>query len=202
MENETIKRGDIVFINFGEAKDDERTSIQKGVRPAIIIQNNLGNKFSGTTIVIPLTSRMSKHNIPTHVLIEKSNYNGLKCNSIALCEQIMTVDKKRLQQKIGILSELDIKRVTKGLKNSITNVLLEEDNKNEWEINRQKTISNVRLLDRFVTLWLSKGGKLLDISKEISELKMHVQELKSVYNTDYGELNYVKLLKENNIMVM
>ena len=202
MENETIKRGDIYFIDFGDIKTNEKTSIQKGVRPAVITQNNKGNKFSGTTIVIPLTSRMSKHNIPTHVLIEKTNNNGLKCNSIALCEQIITIDKKRLQQKIGTLSELDMKRVTKGLKNSITNVLLEEDNKNEWEINRQKTISNVRLLDRFVTLWLSKGGKLLDISKEISELKMHVQELKSVYDTDYGELSYVKLLKENNIMVM
>ena len=108
-----IKRGDIYFINLGQGYGSE----QGGRRPCVVIQNNTGNKFSPTVIVAIITSKMSKRKLPTHVNIDTSC--GLKVESCILLEQIQVIDKKRLNNRVGSLSDEDIKRVDKALKISL-----------------------------------------------------------------------------------
>lgn len=74
---------------------------QAGNRPVVIIQNNVGNKFSPTTIVAPLTSKQKKNSLPTHFLIRANSENGLRTDSVALLEQIRTISKDALTGKIG-----------------------------------------------------------------------------------------------------
>ena len=95
-----IQRGEIYLAMLSPVVGSE----QGGVRPVLVIQNNVGNKFSPTVIVAAITSRMDKHNLPTHVLIEQSRY-GLQKDSMILLEQVRTIDKKRLREKIGKLDD-------------------------------------------------------------------------------------------------
>lgn len=78
-------------------------SEQGGVRPVIIIQNDIGNKYSPTVIVLPITSELKKINMPTHAIIHKSYETGLNVDSMVLAEQIRVIDKSRLLNKIGYL---------------------------------------------------------------------------------------------------
>lgn len=98
----TVNMFDIFYVDFSEDSINEST--QKGIRPAIIIQNDLGNKYSPTVIVIPITCEIKKLNQPTHCLLHKSDENGLKRDSMVLAEQVRVVDKKRLLSKIGKIS--------------------------------------------------------------------------------------------------
>ncbi|MBU1136733.1 MAG: type II toxin-antitoxin system PemK/MazF family toxin [Nanoarchaeota archaeon] len=100
-----IKRGDIFLANLEPIKGSE----QGGTRPVLIIQNNLGNKFSPTTIVSPITSKIYEKEHPTNVEIKKEE-SGLKVDSTILLNQIRTIDKKRLVKKLGSLN-LDIMNI-------------------------------------------------------------------------------------------
>lgn len=90
-------KGEIVYADLGKAK---RTHIQTGVRPVIILQNNMGNTFSDTIIVAPLTSKQKKMTQPTHIEIKKDIKNGLETDSIVLLEQIRTIDKNKIIRKM------------------------------------------------------------------------------------------------------
>lgn len=97
-----IKRGDIVWANLDGAIGSE----QGKDRVCVVMQNDIGNKYSPTTIVVPLTSQLKKINQPTHVLVEKINATGLKKDSMAECEQLRVIDKQRIKQNVGkILNE-------------------------------------------------------------------------------------------------
>ena len=89
-----IKRGEIYYADLSPAVG----SGQDGLRPVIVLQNDMGNKHSPTTIVAAITSRESKAHLPTHV---KISADGLKASSIVLLEQIRTIDKSRLGQYVG-----------------------------------------------------------------------------------------------------
>jgi len=102
-----IKRGEIYFAELG---NDNIGSEQSGTRPVLIIQNNIGNRYSPTVIVACVTSKIFKNEIPTHVKWE---------NSLILCEQIKTIDKVRLRTKIATLNEFTMERVNKALRLSI-----------------------------------------------------------------------------------
>ena len=102
-----IKRGDVYLADLGNTEG----SIQGGTRPVVIIQNNMGNKFSPTLIIAPLTSRMTKKNIPTHVKIK----NKLAKESIVLLEQIRTINKSELKNYITTLDENNIKDINKAI---------------------------------------------------------------------------------------
>lgn len=91
---ESINRGDIYYVDFGYGVGSE----QGGIRPAIILQNNKGNYYAPTVMVAPITTT-KKHKLPTHVPVYPKD--GMKVASIALYEQITTVDKSRLLDKIG-----------------------------------------------------------------------------------------------------
>ena len=102
-----IKRGDLFYADLSPVVGSE----QGGVRPVVIIQNDIGNKYSPTVIIAAITSQVNKAKLPTHVKIEASIF-GLPKNSVVLLEQIRTIDKKRLRDKLGqfdedILSEID-----------------------------------------------------------------------------------------------
>ena len=108
MEERSFKRGEIYVANLSPYVGSE----QGGIRPVIILQNNLGNIFSPTLIVAPLTSRFKKRNLPTHYLIE--DVEELKTTSLVLLEQIKTIDKQRVTEYIGQASEEDIKNIEKA----------------------------------------------------------------------------------------
>ncbi len=97
-----VKKGEIYFADLTPVKGSE----QGGVRPVLVIQNDIGNRYSPTTIVCILTSQTNKTNLPTHVFLGK-NF-GLSKESIALLEQIRTIDKQRLIRKIGEITDCKI----------------------------------------------------------------------------------------------
>lgn len=95
-----IKRGDIIYADLSPVVGSE----QGGVRPVLIIQNDIGNKYSPTVIAAAITSQINKAKLPTHIEIN-AEYYGLARDSVILLEQIRTIDKKRLREKIGNLDE-------------------------------------------------------------------------------------------------
>lgn len=98
-----IKKGDVYYADLSPVVGSE----QGGVRPVLIVQNDVGNKFSPTVIAAAITSQNTKANIPTHVEI-KSNESGLAMDSMVLLEQIRTIDKTRIVgEKVGTISNLE-----------------------------------------------------------------------------------------------
>ena len=100
-----INRGDIFYADLSPVVGSE----QGGVRPVLVIQNNVGNKYSPTVIVAAITSQLSKAKLPTHIELNKEI--GLPKNSVILLEQIRTLDKRRLKEKICYLDNLTMDRV-------------------------------------------------------------------------------------------
>lgn len=105
-----IKRGDIFYADLSPVIGSE----QGGIRPVLIIQNNIGNKFSPTVIVAAITSQHSKANLPTHISLSAQGC-GLAKDSVVLLEQIRTLDKKRLKEKMGSLDSLFMTQVNEAL---------------------------------------------------------------------------------------
>lgn len=103
-----IKRSEIYYADLDPVKGSE----QGGVRPVLIIQNDKGNKYSPTTIVAAITSKLDKHHLPTHVGVQAE---GLPVNSLILLEQICTMDKSRILQYVGIADEETMIRVDRAL---------------------------------------------------------------------------------------
>ena len=110
---EDISRGDIVWVDF----NNYFGNIQGGLRPALVLQNNKGNKFSPTIVIVPITSSLTKNDLPIHVVLE--NTKGLEKKSIALIEQIRTLDKRRLIKKITNISSIDLEKVKEAIKKNL-----------------------------------------------------------------------------------
>lgn len=108
-----ILRGEIYYADLDPVKGSE----QGGIRPVVILQNDIGNKFSPTTIIAPISSKTYKSNIPTHIYLSKRN--GIQKDSIVMLEQIRIIDKERLLDKIDELSEKEILKINKSLLISI-----------------------------------------------------------------------------------
>lgn len=98
-----VKRGDMFYADLSPVVGSE----QGGIRPVLIIQNDLGNKYSPTVIAAAITSQTNKTKLPTHIEIGE-NMAGLKSNSVVLTEQIRTIDKSRLKEKIGHIDDINI----------------------------------------------------------------------------------------------
>ena len=109
MEN-LVKRGDIYFADLSPVVGSE----QGGVRPVLVIQNDVGNRYSPTVIVSAITSQLSKAKLPTHIELSSSDYH-LPKNSVVLLEQIRTLDKRRLREKITVIDEAKMKEINKAL---------------------------------------------------------------------------------------
>lgn len=105
-----VKRGDIYYADLSPVIGSE----QGGVRPVLIVQNDIGNKYSPTVIAAAITSQINKAKMPTHIEIDAKGY-GLSKDSVILLEQIRTIDKKRLKEKIGKADENLMKKVNEAL---------------------------------------------------------------------------------------
>ncbi len=105
-----IKRGDIYYADLSPVVGSE----QGGVRPVLVVQNDIGNKYSPTVIAAAITSQINKAKLPTHIEISAQEYGLLK-DSVILMEQIRTIDKKRLREKIGHLDDELMDRVNEAL---------------------------------------------------------------------------------------
>jgi len=109
-----VRRGDIFYADLSPVIGSE----QGGVRPVLVVQNDVGNKYSPTIIVAAITSQINKARLPTHIEIIAPEF-GLPKDSVVLLEQIRTIDKKRLREKIGRFSEDLMRSVDEALKISI-----------------------------------------------------------------------------------
>lgn len=106
-----VKRGDIFYADLSPVVGSE----QGGIRPVLVIQNDVGNKYSPTVIVAAITSQINKAKMPTHIELSCDDY-GLSKDSVVLMEQIRTIDKKRLKEKIGHMDEEHTKNIDEALK--------------------------------------------------------------------------------------
>lgn len=105
-----IKRGDIYYADLSPVVGSE----QGGVRPVLIVQNDVGNRFSPTVIAAAITSQQSKANLPTHIQLGADN-SGLMKDSVVLLEQIRTIDKRRLKEKMGCLDNNSMNMVDRAI---------------------------------------------------------------------------------------
>lgn len=105
-----VKRGDIYYADLRPVVGSE----QGGVRPVLIIQNDMGNRYSPTVICAAITSKMNKAKLPTHVELDSSKYDIMK-DSVILLEQLRTIDKKRLKDKICHLDREILRKVDQAL---------------------------------------------------------------------------------------
>jgi len=106
----TIKRGDIYYADLSPVIGSE----QGGLRPVLIVQNDVGNKYSPTVIAAAITSQQTKSNLPTHIKINATGC-GLSKDSIVLLEQIRTIDKQRLKEKMGSLDYNSMSGINRAL---------------------------------------------------------------------------------------
>lgn len=109
-----VKRGDIFYADLSPVVGSE----QGGVRPVLIIQNDVGNRHSPTVICAAITSQINKAKLPTHIELDSKKYSLIK-DSVVLLEQVRTIDKARLKEKIAHLEQKAMERVDKSLQISI-----------------------------------------------------------------------------------
>ncbi len=106
----TVKRGDIYYADLSPVVGSE----QGGLRPVLIVQNDVGNKYSPTVIAAAITSQIGKNRLPTHIDVLADKY-GLAKDSVILLEQIRTIDKRRLKEKMGHLDESVMRKVNDAI---------------------------------------------------------------------------------------
>ncbi len=107
-----IERGDVYYADLAQGVGSE----QKGIRPVLIVQNNMGNRHSTTLIIVPISKKLSKPPLPTHVIFQ---HEALHYMSMILCEQVRTIDKKRLKSRITHLDDVTMNQVDQALKISL-----------------------------------------------------------------------------------
>ena len=106
----TVKRGEIYYADLSPVVGSE----QGGIRPVLIVQNDVGNKYSPTVIAAAITSQQDKTELPTHIKVDADDC-GLSKNSIVLLEQVRTIDKQRLSERMGSLGSGAMNRIDRAL---------------------------------------------------------------------------------------
>ena len=181
------KRGEIYFADLGVNNGSE----QGGVRPVLIIQNDIGNKYSPTVIVACITSKINKAKLPTHIEIGKES--GLLHNSLVLMEQIKTIDKKRLKNYIGTVPSEVMVKCDEAIKISleIKDVFIEND--------KAKELSQVvKDLDVTIDIMLEYKSRSVTELTQIRAIKM-MEFLKYCNDNNLSADDYYKedvVLKE------
>ena len=196
QQQKQIKRGDIFIYNFGT---ENKGSLQSKKRAVVVVSNYKNNYFSSVVLVCPITSAIKK-NIPTHAEI---NYRtcGLLKESIILCEQIFTIEKRLLEKYIGSLSNEDKKRMNKGLEVAIeVGKATDKFDLIEYRVAREKTEQIVQL-DNLIKLWLDRNkniGLIFDIIEEriarINELKEYCKENNLLFEYFYNDNSKEKMI--------
>lgn len=133
MNNEKPKLGDIYLMNFSGIGSE-----QKGVRPGIVFQNNIGNDRSPNVIALPLTTRIKNLSQPTHVLLPAEKYS-LVADSLVLCENPQRMSKERLSKYLGSLKEDDMKSVAIGsiVSSAAVSLLSKEELLEAWQTSKK-----------------------------------------------------------------
>jgi mRNA interferase MazF len=114
MKKPEVKRGDVFFAHLSPVQGSE----QGGCRPVLVVQNDVGNTYSPTTIVLAITSQIEKAKLPTHIELRPAE-SGLDLSSVILAEQIRTIDKSRLRQKLTTLNSSTMNRVSRAMSISV-----------------------------------------------------------------------------------
>ena len=109
-----VARGELYTADLDPVVGSE----QGGLRPVLVIQNDMGNRYSPTVIVLAITSQIQKARLPTHVLLPAAGH-GLERDSVVLAEQVRTLDKRRLRERIGCLNPIDMAQVNRALAVSV-----------------------------------------------------------------------------------
>lgn len=190
-----IKRGDIHWVDFGETNGSE----QGGIRPAIIIQNNVGNKYSPTVIVCPISSEIKKKELPTHVCLDKWRIYGLTKPSQVITEQIRTRDKSQLGDYIGFVDSDTMDKIDRAIEISVqVGSAKESVYSRELKVIKDK-VEEIEDLDKFIKMWFTKNddtdrikGYLLDRELAIKDLELYADK----YNLNYREF-YNPMMKNN-----
>jgi mRNA interferase MazF len=160
-----IKRGDIFYTDLSPSVGSE----QGGVRPVIIIQNNVGNKYSPTVIVAAITSKINKAKLPTHVEISKK-YTHDK-DSVILLEQIRTLDKRRLMEKVGSCDEFLMNKIDNAL---LTSIGVQFNNQPQIKVDEKKIKRMEKYIDLFEDLKeknVNDTRKYVRFSRDIDTFK-------------------------------
>jgi mRNA interferase MazF len=103
---QAVQRGQVVWVEL-----EGQGSEQRGQRPCIVLQNNVGNRFAPTTIIVPMTTKKPKRVLPTHLAVSEEELGEKLRDSVILCEQIRTIDKKRIKSLGKVLSESIMKQL-------------------------------------------------------------------------------------------
>lgn len=170
MRDLVVKRGDIFYADLSSTTGSE----PGGIRPVVVIQNNIANKYSPTAIVAAITTQINKSKLPTHVQVSANEY-GLNRDGLIILEQIRTLDKNRLKEKIGTLTDEDMKKVDKSLAISVS-ILLEQNKISETK-DIKKELKDINLA--------------IDVLKGIAK-KYHINEY---INKDKFENEYKNMLE-------
>ena len=189
--NRIYKRGDIFLVDLGETVGSE----QGGIRPVIIMQNDIGNKYSPTVIVATITSKQTKAKLPTHVEL-KACECALDRDSIVLLEQIKTLDKSRIINYIGRLNNKQMSKIERAFE--ISTGLY---NEHKQEI--KNILAQIKTKDIGITYCLQNGIPVIKLQKDINKLNKLQEELevkKNIYGLDgYYEVQYEKYLKGEKV---
>lgn len=190
-----IQRGDVFTANLNSVESKAICgSEQGGKRPVVILQNNMGNKYSPTVVVALVTSRMTKKKLPTHVEV-KAGEGGLDKDSVVLLEQIKTIDKQRLSTYRGRISEETMKTI-----DNATKVSMGLDDTRQKELDT--LIIRIKEIDTAITCCLSKGiteDMLQDEIRKINMLlsKLNYKKEKYGITSELYKVRYTSLLGED-----
>lgn len=180
------KRACIHWVDFGETKGSE----QGGIRPAIIIQNDIGNKYSPTVIVCPISSEIKKKELPTHVYLENWRTYGLTKPSQVITEQIRTRDKAQLGDYIGCVDVDTMNKIDKEIEISVqvgsAKNIIEPREVRESKRKAQE----IREIDSFLRMWFLKNDDMSKVQEYIKDREIMIKDLElysTRYNLDYRE---------------
>lgn len=180
--NRGYLRGDIYYVDLGEAKVQGE---QSGIRPCIIIQNNVGNKFSPTVIVSVLSSQIQKCKLPTHVLITREECKGLRYDSFVATEQIKTISKDKLGDYIG---HVENERLDKAIRISLA---LEKTFSKTEEVLLDK-VKHLKELDMMISMMLDKTNNVMKdyIEQFVNDRHNLLLDIKLYCNKNNMDLEY------------
>lgn len=167
IQNE-ILRGDIYWVDLGL----QNGSIQGGKHPCVITQNNIGNKFSTTVTIAPLSSQIWKCKLPTHVLLKQGVCVGLKKDSFILTEQIRTINKFELIEYIGHIE------MTEAI-NTAIEISQGIQSNNKYIMIAKEKANSIRELDTFIEIWLSAGRDITIIADEVKKRTLRLKDFKN-----------------------
>ena len=196
-----IKRGMVFLLDMtgmGAIGSEQGESVKgNSLRPCVVIQNDIGNRFSPTVVVALITSKMTKANIPTHVRLDKEI--GLDVNSIVMLEQIKTVDKQRLVKFCCKLDREKVAEIDKAMKISLGQLNLREENILKQVEEVKYLMRNIDdLIDDYYSSKEQIRQRIIRLNCEYNKLKRICEE-NNLYVSNYivlDEIKYLSILKD------